>query len=94
VYAITDLPAEQATPEEIATWAKEHWTVENTVHWSRDVTFHEDHCQVRTANAPAVLAAIRDLVRGALHLAGYANTATGRRGHIQPDQALALYRIE
>jgi predicted transposase YbfD/YdcC len=32
VYAITDLPAHQATAEEIATWAREHWTVENTAH--------------------------------------------------------------
>jgi predicted transposase YbfD/YdcC len=94
VFAITDLTAEQASAEEIATWAREHWTVENTVHWSRDVTFREDHCQVRTAGAPAVLAAIRDLIRGALHVAGYANTATGRRGHTKPEQALALYRIE
>jgi len=34
VYAITDLPAHQATAEEIATWAREHWTVENTAHTS------------------------------------------------------------
>jgi predicted transposase YbfD/YdcC len=94
VYAITDLPAEQASPEELATWAREHWTIENTVHWTRDVTFREDHCQVRTANAPAVLAAVRDLVRGTLHATGYANTATGRRGHTDPEQALALYHIE
>ncbi|WP_345128457.1 ISAs1 family transposase, partial [Streptomyces chiangmaiensis] len=33
VYAITDLPAEQATAAEIASWARGHWTVENTVHW-------------------------------------------------------------
>jgi predicted transposase YbfD/YdcC len=94
VFAITDLPGEQASAEEIATWAREHWTIENTVHWSRDVTFREDHCQVRTARAPAVLAAVRDLIRGALRVAGYANTATGRRSHTQPEQALALYRIE
>ncbi|MCX4784210.1 ISAs1 family transposase [Streptomyces sp. NBC_01264] len=93
VYAVTDLPAEQASPKELATWAREHWTVENTVHWSRDCTFNEDKCQVRTGNAPAVLAAIRDLVRGALHTAGYANIATGRRGHTNPEQVLTLYRI-
>jgi predicted transposase YbfD/YdcC len=94
VYAVTDLPAEQATIEELATWAREHWTIENTVHWTRDVTFREDHCQVRTAHAPAVLAAVRDLIRGALHAAGYVNTATGRRSHTSPEQALSLYRIE
>jgi predicted transposase YbfD/YdcC len=53
VYAITDLPAEQADAAEIATWARGHWTVENTVHWVRDVVFGEDKSQVRTRNTPA-----------------------------------------
>lgn len=35
--------------------------------------------QVRTRNTPAVLAALRDLIRGAFKLAGYVNTAAGRR---------------
>ncbi|WP_081241698.1 ISAs1-like element IS1629 family transposase, partial [Streptomyces viridosporus] len=79
VYAITDLPAEEASAAEIASWARGHWTVENTVHWCRDVTFNEDKSQVRTHNTPSVLAAVRDLIRGALKLAGYVNTAAGRR---------------
>jgi predicted transposase YbfD/YdcC len=94
VYAITDLTAEQATIEELATWARGHWTVENTVHWVRDMTFGEDASQVRTRNTPAALASIRDLIRGALHLAGHANIASGRRAHTNPDQALTLYQIE
>lgn len=93
VYAITDLPAEQATAAEIASWARGHWTVENTVHWCRDVTFNEDKSQVKTHNAPAVLAALRDLVRGALKLAGHANIAAARRAHTDRDRVLALYGI-
>ncbi|WP_434098281.1 ISAs1 family transposase [Streptomyces mirabilis] len=42
VYAITDLPAGQAGAAEFASWARGHWTVENTVHWCRDATFNED----------------------------------------------------
>jgi len=93
VYAITDLPAEQASAAEIASWARGHWTVENTVHWCRDVTFNEDKSQVRTANTPAVLAAIRDLVRGALTLAGHVNIAAARRTHTERPRVLALYGI-
>ncbi len=55
--------------------------MENTIHWCRDVTFNEDKSQVRTHNAPAVLAALRDLIRSALKLAGYVNTAAERRAH-------------
>lgn len=52
VYAITDLPAGQAGAAEIASWARGHWTVENTVHWCRDVTFNEDKSQVRAHSTP------------------------------------------
>ncbi|MFE1989739.1 transposase [Streptomyces mirabilis] len=93
VYAVTDLPAEEANAAEIASWARGHWTVENTVHWCRDVTFNEDKSQVRTHNAPAVLAALRDLIRSALKLAGYVNTAAGRRAHTDRPRVLTLYRI-
>ncbi len=93
VYAITDLPAEQADAAEIAAWARGHWIVANTVHWVRDVVFGEDESQVRTRNAPAVRAAARDLIRGALKLAGYVNTAAGRRAHTERHRLLALHGI-
>jgi hypothetical protein len=50
VYAITDLAFEQATARELAEWARGHWTIENSVHWIRDVTFAEDAHQVRTGH--------------------------------------------
>ncbi|MGW3426309.1 ISAs1 family transposase [Streptomyces phaeochromogenes] len=93
VYAITDLTAEEANAAKIASWARGHWTVENTVHWVRDVVFGEDKSKVRTRNAPAVLAAVRDLIRSALKLAGYVNTAAGRRAHTDRPRVLTLYGI-
>jgi predicted transposase YbfD/YdcC len=70
VYAVTVLPAEQASPEEIAAWARDHWTIENSVHWIRDVTFGEDARSIRTRNTPAVMAVLGDIVRGSLRAAG------------------------
>ncbi|MFF3466098.1 ISAs1 family transposase [Streptomyces sp. NPDC001984] len=93
VYAITDLPVEQATAAEIASQARGHWTVENTVHWVRDVVFGEDLSQIRTRNTPAVLAALRDLIRGALTLAGYVNIASARRAHADRHRVLNLYGL-
>ncbi|MFG1886212.1 ISAs1 family transposase [Micromonospora sp. NPDC049102] len=93
VYAITDLPTHEARPAEIATWAREHWTIENSVHWIRDVTFGEDASQIRTHNTPAVMAALRDIVRSTIRLAGWANTASARRAHTIPDAALTLHGI-
>lgn len=93
VYAITDLPTHQARADEIAAWARQHWTVENSVHWIRDVTFGEDASQTRTHNTPAVMATLRDIIRGAFRLAGWANTASARRAHTTPTAALTLYGI-
>jgi predicted transposase YbfD/YdcC len=93
VYAVTDLPAHQASPAEIASWARGHWIIENTVHWTKDVTFAEDASQVRRHHTPAVMSALRDLTRAALDRAGWTNIASGRRAHTRPDTALNLHGI-
>ena len=43
----------------LATAVRSHWSVENELHWSLDVGFREDACQVRKDNAPANLACLR-----------------------------------
>jgi predicted transposase YbfD/YdcC len=93
VYAVTDLPAEQATPAEIAAWARDHWTIENSVHWIRDVVFGEDARTIRTRNTPAVMATLGDIVRGTLRAVGWANTASARRAHTTPATILKLHGI-
>lgn len=40
-YYITSL--DNANPEEIATAIRQHWSIENNLHWQLDVTFREDH---------------------------------------------------
>lgn len=32
---------------------RDHWAVENSLHWVLDMVFRDDECRVRTANAPA-----------------------------------------
>ncbi|WTK18290.1 ISAs1 family transposase (plasmid) [Streptomyces sp. NBC_01525] len=93
VYAVTDLAAHQATPAEIAAWARGHWIIENTVHWTKDVTFAEDASQIRRHRTPAVMSALRDLARATLHRSGWANIASGRRAHTHPAATLTLHGI-
>lgn len=45
-----------------------HWSVENSLHWSMDVTFNEDACRVRTGHAPQNLALLRRIALNALNL--------------------------
>ncbi len=45
-----------------------HWGIENSLHWSLDVTFNEDACRVRTGHAPQNLSLLRRLAINALNL--------------------------
>ncbi|WP_256122811.1 hypothetical protein [Streptomyces sp. LUP47B] len=63
----------------------------NTAHWVRGVVSGEDKPQVRTRNTPAAPAAVRDLIRSAPKLAGYVNTAAGRRAHTERPRILTLH---
>lgn len=50
------LPADKLAPA-----IRDHWSVENSLHWVMDMTFRDDESRVRTANAPANFAAIRHM---------------------------------
>jgi predicted transposase YbfD/YdcC len=38
---------------------RQHWNIENQLHWSLDVTFNEDRCRIRKEYAPENMAALR-----------------------------------
>lgn len=57
-YYLSSLPM-SAGAQVLAHAVRSHWAVENELHWSLDVGFREDACQVRKDNAPANLACIR-----------------------------------
>ena len=48
---------------EFADFTRKHWTIENNLHWSLDVCFREDACQVRDVNANKVFAGLRKMVK-------------------------------
>ena len=31
---------------------RDHWAIENSLHWVMDMTFRDDECRIRTENAP------------------------------------------
>lgn len=62
VYGITSLSPEAATASRLLTLLRDHWKIENTLHYVRDVTLGEDRCRVRRGAAPQVLAALRNVV--------------------------------
>jgi Transposase DDE domain len=91
VYAITDLRVQQARPAELAAWIRGHWSIENTGHWVRDVTYDEDRSQIRTGTGPQVMATLRNAAIGALRLTGVTNIVAANRHHARDsNRPLAL----
>ena len=41
--------------------SRQHWGIENSLHWVLDMAFDEDHCRVRTGHADQNLAVVRHL---------------------------------
>lgn len=76
VLGITSLTSD---PQHLAQNIRDHWTIENKLHWVRDVTYGEDTSRIRTGTAPRVMAGLRNLAISALRLAGHTNIAAGLR---------------
>lgn len=38
---------------------RQHWSIENQLHWVLDVTFNEDACRIRTKSAPENIALLK-----------------------------------
>lgn len=90
-YGITSLPHTEVGAAGLERLWRGHWTIENRVHYVRDVTMGEDANQTHTGNAPHVLAALRNAILNLLRHHGWNNIADAFRHHnASVDRALAL----
>ena len=49
------------TPQTALLSIRQHWGVENSLHWILDMSFNEDYSRIRKENAPQVMAIIRHI---------------------------------
>jgi len=57
-YYLSSLPPDAARPGDLI---RAHWSVENQCHHALDVTYHEDHCQVRDRTSVQNLTLVREI---------------------------------
>ncbi len=70
-YGITSLTPERASAADLLKLCREHWTIENKLHWVRDVVFGEDASTARTGAIPEVMAAMRNAAISVLRFTGH-----------------------
>ena len=57
-YYISSL---DSSAERLLAAIRAHWSIENSLHWSLDVTFREDQSRIRNENAPQNMATLRQI---------------------------------
>jgi predicted transposase YbfD/YdcC len=91
VYGVTSLTPAEAPPARLLSLVREHWGIENGLHYRRDDTLKEDRCTLRTGQAAPAMAALNNLVLGLLLPRGVANVPDVRREFdANPEAALGL----
>jgi predicted transposase YbfD/YdcC len=93
-YGVTSLPATIAIPERLLKLKRGHWTIENGLHYVKDVTMGEDKSTVHTDNGPKIMAALRNTVVSLLRRAGFSTIAARMRyNSTHPEAALEVLSL-
>jgi predicted transposase YbfD/YdcC len=89
-YGITSLSPAQASPQRLLQLVRDHWGIENGLHYRRDRTFDEDRSQLRMGHAPQVLALLNNTAISLFARRGETNLPHAQRTFdYQFDKALA-----
>jgi hypothetical protein len=78
-YGLTNLPPDQLALAALLQRWRGHWGIENRLHWVKDVVLKEDASRVRTAQAPMILATLRNTLVSFVRALGFDSVTQGRR---------------
>lgn len=79
IYGLSNLSLTQAPAHRMLALNRAHWSIENRLHWRRDVTLGEDACQTRTGAAPGNLACLNSALLTLMDRLGIGNVARQAR---------------
>jgi hypothetical protein len=91
VYGVTSLSAEQASPLQLLMMLRSYWHIENSLHYPRDVTLHEDQTRFKKHSAAHNMAVLNNLVLALIAKSPFPFVPSARRFFAaHPENALAL----
>lgn len=88
---IASFPKQDATAEKLNKYLRGHWSIENSLHRTRDVSFHEDKATIRKGKASQMMAALKNLVISIFHRATVRSFPTAfRRFAAKPEELFSF----
>ena len=79
VFGITSKPFSPHIAQQLLTWTRNHWGIENKLHYRRDVTLDEDATRMKHTHQAQVLATLNNFVVTLAKYLGFSNLAAARR---------------
>ena len=78
-YGITSLAPKPGCAAQLLEWTRQHWGIENGLHYRRDVTLREDATRMSNSHQARVLATLNNFVVTLARYLGFDNLASARR---------------
>lgn len=89
VYGITSLAYKPGCAAQLLEWVRQHWGIENGLHYRRDVTLREDAIRMSDTHQGKVVATLNNFIVALARHLGFDNLAAARRCfHAYVDRAL------
>lgn len=79
VFGLTSLSQDSCSPSQLLHLIRQHWHIENRLHYVRDVTFREDACTIRHPRRQRILASLNNLALGLLRQTRFRYLPQARR---------------
>ena len=79
IYGMTSLSAEQASCSQLLHMLRSYWRIENSLHYRRDVTLHEDQTRFKNHAAAHHMAIINNLVLALIAKSNFPFVPSARR---------------
>ncbi len=78
-YGITSLPHDRASADQLLDLIRQHWRIENCLHYRRDVTLQEDGTRMSNKQQARAMAALNSFIIGLVSKLGFTNLAFAQR---------------
>lgn len=79
VYGITSVIYTPMLAKNLLNWTRQHWGIENKLHYRRDVTLGEDATRMKHTHQAQVVATLNNFVVALATYLGFSNLASARR---------------